>query len=77
MGMTDNENPIGLVPFLNPGFGIGAFGKRRKRSTVDPDIGAEKIAGGERYVVALCGSVVTGIKKMKWFMSYMRCHFQL
>lgn len=51
MGMTDNENPIGLVPFLNPGFGIGAFGKRRKRSTVDPDIGAEKIAGGERYVV--------------------------
>ena len=52
MGMTDNENPIGLVPFLNPGFGIGAFGKRRKRSTVDPDIGAEKIAGGERYVVS-------------------------
>ena len=21
MGMTDNENPIGLLPFLNPGFG--------------------------------------------------------
>ena len=52
MGMTDNENPIGLVPFLNPGFGIGAFGKRRKRSTTDPDILADKIAGGERYVVA-------------------------
>ena len=49
MGMTDNENPIGLMPFLNPGFGIGAFGKRRKRSTNDPDIEPDKIAGGERY----------------------------
>ena len=75
MGMTDNENPIGLLPFLNPGFGnyyfflkiflpidiflntlknylgIGAFGKRRKRSTNDPDIGPDKLAGGERYVL--------------------------
>jgi len=51
MGMTDNENPIGLVPFLNPGFGIGAFGKRRKRSTTDPDILADKIAGGERVIL--------------------------
>ena len=64
MGMTDNENPIGLVPFLNPGFGIGAFGKRRKRSTVDPDIGAEKIAGGERYVAAHFRWIVVGMKKM-------------
>ena len=64
MGMTDNENPIGLVPFLNPGFGIGAFGKRRKRSTVDPDIGAEKIAGGERYVVPQFDWDAIGIKKM-------------
>lgn len=51
MGMTDNENPIGLLPFLNPGFGIGAFGKRRKRSTNDPDIGPDKLAGGERVIL--------------------------
>ena len=49
MGLTDNENPIGLMPFLNPGFGI--IGKRKKRNagkTSDPEIQPHKIAGGER-----------------------------
>ena len=50
MGLTDNSNPIGLMPFLNPGFGI--IGKRKKRhsgKTTDPDLKPHKIAGGERY----------------------------
>ena len=47
MGLTDNENPIGLMPFLNPGFGI--IGKRRKRGvTTDPDIKPHTLEGGER-----------------------------
>ncbi len=33
--------------------GIGAFGKRRKRSTNDPDIGPDKLAGGERNVLCV------------------------
>ena len=52
MGLTDNENPLGLMPFFNPGFGI--LGKRRKRALKDaamkdPDVEPHDIAGGERY----------------------------
>ena len=50
--MTDNENPLGLMPFFNPGFGI--IGKRRKRAPIgakDPELSPENIAGGERYVL--------------------------
>ena len=50
MGLTDNENPIGLMPFLNPGFGI--IGKRKRRNTAqqaDPEIKPHTIAGGERF----------------------------
>ena len=48
MGLTDNQNPIGLLPFLNPGLGI--LGKKRKRRDLpDPDIEPHEIAGGERY----------------------------
>jgi len=52
MGLTDNSNPIGLMPFLNPGFGI--IGKRKKRhsgKTTDPDLKPHKIAGGERVLL--------------------------
>ena len=52
MGLTDNENPLGLLPFLSPGFSI--LGKRRKRALKDaamkdPDVEPYDIAGGERY----------------------------
>lgn len=49
MGMTDNQNPIGLTPFLMPGFPI--LGKRRRRKRAaneEPDVEPHKIAGGER-----------------------------
>jgi hypothetical protein len=47
MGLTDNTNPLGLMPFLMPGFGI--LGKKRKRREMsDPDLEPHKIAGGER-----------------------------
>ena len=52
MGLTDNENPIGLMPFLNPGFGI--IGKRKRRNAgpgTDPDIKPHAIAGGERFPI--------------------------
>jgi len=43
MGLTDNQNPFGLLPFLNPAL----FG-RRKRSLPDPELPPHKITGGER-----------------------------
>lgn len=50
MGMTDNQNPLGLTPFLMPGFPILGKKKRRKRasSNEEPEIEPHKIAGGER-----------------------------
>ena len=49
MGLTDNQNPIGLMPFLMPGIpgGIG----RKKRSIQEPSIKAHEIHGGERAVL--------------------------
>jgi len=47
MGVTDNQNPFGLLPFLNPALG-GALLGRKKRSVPDPDIPPHKITGGER-----------------------------
>lgn len=47
MGVTDNQNPFGLLPFLNPILGSTIFGKR-KRSVPDPDIEPHTIKGGER-----------------------------
>jgi len=47
MGVTDNQNPFGLLPFLNPALGGALFG-RKKRSIPDPDIPPHKITGGER-----------------------------
>jgi len=44
MGITDNQNPFGLLPFLNPFVPVG----RRKRSLPDPDIPPHQITGGER-----------------------------
>lgn len=46
MGLTDNQNPIGLLPFLNP-----ALLGRRKRSLPDPEIPPHKITGGERAML--------------------------
>ncbi len=47
MGLTDNSNPIGLVPFLNPGLPIG--GRRKRREALpEPEIEPHHIAGGER-----------------------------
>lgn len=43
MGLTDNQNPFGLMPFFNPFI----FG-RRKRAIPDPEIPPHKILGGER-----------------------------
>ena len=63
MGMTDNENPLGLMPFLNPGFPI--LGKRRKRSSPnesDPDKEPHTIAGGERQV-HMIDKLTTKVKK--------------
>ena len=52
MGMTDNENPLGLMPFFTPGVPIGGKKKRRRRrreeeedeSMMEPHL----VAGGER-----------------------------
>lgn len=53
LGLTDNENPIGLMPFLNPGAGI-LGGKRRKRRILpEPSIEPEEIHGGERLALKL------------------------
>jgi len=47
MGVTDNQNPFGLIPLLNPIIGNSIFG-RRKRSVPDPDTPPHKIHAGER-----------------------------
>jgi len=47
MGLTDNQNPIGLTPFLQPFLDLIAAG-RRKRSIPDPDMEPHLIHGGER-----------------------------
>ena len=54
MGLTDNENPIGLMPFLTPGVGILSGRKRKKRSKgeegifPEPKMDPKGIHGGER-----------------------------
>ena len=48
MGLTDNQNPIGLMPFLMPG--IPSFG-RKKRNVMEPTIKPHEIHGGERVLV--------------------------
>ena len=52
MGLTDNQNPIGLMPFLMPGIpgGIGRR-KRGKREVREPSIPAHDLHGGERVVL--------------------------
>ena len=48
MGLTDNENPIGLMPFLMPG--IPSFGRKRRdvENMPEPTIEPHNIHGGER-----------------------------
>lgn len=48
MGVTDNQNPFGLIPFLNPLLGGTSIFGKRKRSVPDPEIEPHKIMGGER-----------------------------
>ena len=61
MGLTDNENPLGLMPFLMPGIpGFGRRRRRRRRSSSrrsrrrhlpEPDLDPASIHGGERVVL--------------------------
>jgi hypothetical protein len=47
MGLTDNENPLGLMPFLMPG--LGSIGRRKKREDLpEPHLEPKDIHGGER-----------------------------
>lgn len=47
MGLTDNQNPFGIIPQLNSILGSSIFG-RRKRSIPDPDTEPHDVHGGER-----------------------------
>ena len=62
MGLTDNQNPIGLMPFLMPS--IPSFGRKKKRRRraagaanndddviIEPSILAHDIHGGERALL--------------------------
>jgi len=47
MGLTDNANPIGLLPYIQPFLELIASG-RRKRSIPEPPVEPHTIHGGER-----------------------------
>jgi hypothetical protein len=47
MGLTDNANPIGLLPYIQPFLDLIASG-RRKRSIPEPQVEPHTIHGGER-----------------------------
>ena len=51
MGLTDNENPLGLMPFTMPG--IPSFGRKRRdtEDIIEPNVEPHTIHGGERYKV--------------------------
>ena len=51
MGMTDNQNPVGLNPFLMPG--IPSFGRKRRDvdNLMEPTVEPHAIHGGERWTV--------------------------
>merc|ERR1712223_831746 len=47
MVLTDNANPIGLLPYIQPFLDLIASG-RRKRSIPEPEVEPHTIHGGER-----------------------------
>lgn len=51
MGLTDNENPLGIMPFTMPG--IPSFGRKRRNVDKLPEPGVEPhtIHGGERAML--------------------------
>jgi len=51
MGMTDNQNPVGLNPFLMPG--IPSFGRKRRDvdNLMEPSVEPHAIHGGERAML--------------------------
>lgn len=62
MGLTDNSNPLGLMPqFFNPFIGTNIFGKR-KRDVPDPEIPPHKIQGGERAFLYEVNSSVGNVE---------------
>ena len=52
MGMTDNQNPVGLNPFLMPG--IPSFGRKRRDvdNLIEPSVEPHAIHGGERLGIS-------------------------
>ena len=48
MGLTDNQNPLGLMPALMPG--IPGFGRKRRdvENLPEPTVEPHTIHGGER-----------------------------
>ena len=67
MGLTDNENPIGLMPFLTPGVGILSGRKRRSSEDKDgrvfpePGIDPKDIHGGRTVSRMSFPSSLTGL----------------
>ena len=53
MGLTDNENPIGLMPFLMPGLGVAGRRRRRDLDLPEPEMSPKDVPGGERYKTTL------------------------
>lgn len=48
MGLTDNTNPLGVLPYLTPFLDLIASSGKRKRDIPEPDVEPHSIHGGER-----------------------------
>ena len=70
MGLTDNENPIGLMPFLMPGLGIGGRRRRRDLELPEPDVSPKDVPGGERcayeVLTRFCFSLLFVLVTCEW-----------
>ncbi len=65
MGITDNENPVGLMPFLSPGIPIGGR-RRRKRADEDEDEDEEEEKWSEPVVAPHLGAGGERQDKTAW-----------